>query len=109
MAPKIRPPGEPAAGNGLLSRRALIEGAMVAGAAGAGLTNAWGEPLKVQPWMTAPGGNFVAYGQPSHFESKVARNWAAPANPATLGIGSARTPHQFLDGMMTPSGLHFER
>jgi sulfane dehydrogenase subunit SoxC len=37
------------------------------------------------------------------------RNWAAPANPATPGIGSARTPHQFLDGMMTPSGLHFER
>ena len=25
------------------------------------------------------------------------------------GAGSARTPHQYLDGMITPSGLHFER
>jgi sulfane dehydrogenase subunit SoxC len=46
---------------------------------------------------------------PSHYEDKVARTWAAPNNPATPGIGSSRTPHQLLDGMITPSGLHYER
>ena len=35
------------------------------------------------------------------------RTWA-PA-PGTTGIGSSRTPHQLLDGMITPSGLHYER
>jgi sulfane dehydrogenase subunit SoxC len=105
---------EPAAGNGILSRRIFLERALIAGAAGAGvagngITAASAEPLPVAPWMKQPGSAFVAYGQPSRFEDKVVRNWAAPANPATQGIGSARTPHQLLDGMMTPSGLHFER
>src|SRR5262249_61396679 len=50
----------------------------------------------------------VPHGQPSHFESKVARV-GTPPNPTTPGIGVVRTPHQMLDGMMTPSGLHFER
>ena len=48
--------------------------------------------------MKEPGAQFLSYGTPSRFENKVVRNWAAPANPATPGIGSARTPHQFLDG-----------
>jgi sulfane dehydrogenase subunit SoxC len=105
--------GDPAAGNGLLSRRSLLERALMAGAgaagAGAGITSAGAEPLPVAPWMKEPGGQFLAYGTPSRFESKVVRNWAPPANPATHGIGSARTPHQFLDGTITPSGLHYER
>jgi sulfane dehydrogenase subunit SoxC len=104
--------GDPVAGNGLLSRRIFLERTLVAGAAGGavgnGITTAGAEPLTVAPWMKQPGLPFVAYGQPSRFE-KVARTWAAPANPATQGIGSARTPLQHLDGMMTPSGLHFER
>jgi sulfane dehydrogenase subunit SoxC len=101
------------AGNGLLSRRSLLEGALIAGAGaagvGSGITSAGAEPLPVAPWMKEPGAQFLAYGTPSRFESKVVRNWARPANPATYGIGSARTPHQFLDGMITPSGLHYER
>jgi sulfane dehydrogenase subunit SoxC len=102
--------GDAVAGNGLLSRRALLEGAMVAGAAGAaGVTGAKADPLPVAPWMKQPGAQFLAYGVPSRFEDKVVRNWAPTPNPATPGVGSARTPHQFLDGMMTPSGLHFER
>ena len=32
-----------------------------------------------------------------------------PPNPATQGVGAARTPLHLLDGMITPSGLHFER
>jgi sulfane dehydrogenase subunit SoxC len=103
--------GDPVAGNGLLSRRALLEGALVAGAAGAGtaVTGAGAEPLPVAPWMKEPGAQFAAYGTPSRFESKVVRTWANPANPATRGIGTARTPHQLLDGIITPSGLHFDR
>jgi sulfane dehydrogenase subunit SoxC len=36
---------------------------------------------------------------------------AIPAlpNPATQGVGTARTPLHLLDGIITPSGLHFER
>ena len=100
---------EHAAGNGILSRRALLEGALIGGAAGAGLVPAQAEPLTVPPWSKQPGSAFTPYGEPSRFESKVVRSGAPPANPATPGIGSIRTPHQALDGMMTPSGLHFER
>jgi sulfane dehydrogenase subunit SoxC len=103
------PPVEPAAGNGILNRRVFLEGALIAGATGAGLTSAAAEPLAVQPWMKVPGADFAPYGQPSQFESKVVRALARPANPATPGIGTARTPLHLLDGMMTPSGLHFER
>ena len=102
-------PVEPAAGNGILNRRIFLEGALVAGATGAGLTSAAAEPLPVPRWMKVPGADFAAYGQPSQFESKVVRALARPANPATQGIGTARTPLHLLDGMLTPSGLHFER
>jgi sulfane dehydrogenase subunit SoxC len=104
-----RPNVEPAAGNGILNRRIFLEGALVAGATGAGLTSAAAEPLPVPRWMKVPGANFAPYGQPSQFESKVVRAIAPPANPATQGIGTARTPLHLLEGMMTPSGLHFER
>jgi sulfane dehydrogenase subunit SoxC len=100
---------EPAAGNGILSRRIFLEGALLAGAAGASATGALAEPLAVPRWSKEPGAPFNAYGQPSHFEDKVARTWAPPANPATPGVGSSRTPHHLLDGMITPSGLHYER
>ena len=104
-----RPNVDPAAGNGILNRRIFLEGALVAGATGAGLASAAAEPLQVPRWMKVPGANFAPYGQPSQFESKVVRAIAPPANPATQGIGTARTPLHLLEGMMTPSGLHFER
>jgi sulfane dehydrogenase subunit SoxC len=100
---------EQAAGNGILSRRALLEGALIAGAAGSGLQSAMAEPLAVPRWSTEPGAPFAPYGEPSHFESKVVRVGPPTANPATPGVGVVRTPHHLLDGMMTPSGLHFER
>ena len=59
--------------------------------------------------MKQPGAAFSAYGQPSRFESKVVRTIAPPANPATQGIGTARTPLQLLNGTITPNGLHFDR
>src|SRR5262245_45912243 len=98
---------EPAAGNGILNRRIFLETALAAGATGAALSGAAAEPLVVQPWMKRPGSNFVPYGQPSRFEEKVVRT--VPAGAANTGVGTARTPLHLLEGVITPSGLHFER
>jgi sulfane dehydrogenase subunit SoxC len=102
-------PSDPAAGNGILNRRVFLEGALAAGAAGAGMSSAAAEPLAVQPWMKVPGAGFAGYGQPSRFEDKVVRLVPALPNPATQGVGASRTPLHLLDGIITPSGLHFER
>jgi sulfane dehydrogenase subunit SoxC len=98
--------GDLAAGNGILSRRIFLEGALVSGAAGAGTSSALAEPLAVQSWMKEPGAGFAPYGQPSRFEDKVARAILSPPNPPLPGIGTARTP---LHLRITPSGVHFER
>ena len=102
------PNEERAAGNGLLNRRIFLERALVAGATGISITGASAEPLTVPNWSKQPGRGFDAYGQLSSFE-KTGRLIPPPANPATQGVEVARTPHQMLDGMITPSGLHFER
>ena len=108
---KDEPLAEPVAGNGILNRRIFLERTLLASAVGvgAGASGALAEPLTVPRWSKEPGGPFTAYGVPSRFEDKVVRTWAAPNNPATPGIGSSRTPHHLLDGMITPSGLHYER
>lgn len=98
-----------AAGNGLLDRRLFLEAALVGGATGALALGASAEPLVVQPWMKQPGKALEPYGQPSKFEGRTVRATPPPPNPATQGVGSARTPHHLLDGIITPSGLHFER
>jgi sulfane dehydrogenase subunit SoxC len=100
---------EPVAGNGILSRRLFLQGALAAGAAGAGIRGASAEPLAVEPWMKTPGAAFSGYGQPSRFEARVERFIPPPPNPATPGVGPARTPLHLLEGIITPSGLHFER
>lgn len=102
-------PGDPVAGNGILSRRLFLGRALAAGAIGVGVREAVAEPLAVQPWMKAPGAGFAGYGQPSRFEAKVTRFIPPAPNPATQGVGPARTPLHLLDGIITPSGLHFER
>ena len=105
-----KPQIEHAAGNGMLNRRVFLEGAFVAAATGAaGATMARAEPLAVPRWMKQPGAALTAYGQPSRFESKVVRSLPPPPNPATTGIGVARTPLQLLNGTITPNGLHFDR
>src|SRR3954453_10047089 len=98
------------AGNGLLHRRMFLTAGTVAAAAvtRAALPDpAAADALPVEPWMKLPGSGFAGYGQPSKFESKVARTFASL--PGTTGTGSARTPHHLLDGMITPNGVHFER
>jgi sulfane dehydrogenase subunit SoxC len=88
-----------------MHRRAFIAGAALAGAAAADPARA--EALAVEPWMTAPGAPFTAYGQPSRFETNVARVFVNPPNAP--GSGAARTPLSRLQGTITPNGLHFER
>jgi sulfane dehydrogenase subunit SoxC len=107
MTKRSEPPDtHQVAGNGLLDRRFLLR-AGTALAAGGIATSARTEPLKVAPWMLAPGAPFVPYGQPSRFESPVVRTFASL--PGTTGTGASRSPLHALEGMITPNGLHFER
>src|SRR5215471_4193114 len=98
---------EHVASNGLLHRRMFLAGGGAAMGAGAMVDQAGAAPLVVEPWMKIPGAPFNGYGQPSKYEEKVARTWASA--PGTSGTGSSRTPHHLLNGMITPSGLHYER
>jgi len=50
----------------------------------------------------------TAHGAPSPFEAHVRRQPIA-SQPGTDGSGASRTPLQHLDGIITPSRLHFER
>jgi sulfane dehydrogenase subunit SoxC len=103
--------GAPVAGNGLLHRRAFLHGgvlttggALVA-AAGAHAAEAVG--AAAPPWMTRPGAVMSGYGMPAHWEAEVKRIFQlAPGREPT---GASRTPLQFLEGIVTPNGLHFER
>src|SRR5262249_31310940 len=107
MKERCRSETERVAGNGLLHRRMFLAGGAAAMGAGAVVDQAGAAPLDVEPWMKIPGAPFNGYGQPSKYEEKVARTWASA--PGTTGTGSSRTPHHLLNGMITPSGLHYER
>jgi sulfane dehydrogenase subunit SoxC len=100
---------EVVAGNGLLDRRALLgRGILIAGAAAAGAggaASAAAEPLKDAPWTTAPGATTPVLQTPSRFEKDVVRALSNPnGEPRTQ---HARTPHQLLNGTITPNSLHF--
>jgi sulfane dehydrogenase subunit SoxC len=103
-------PDEPIAGGGLLHRRTFLKRSLAL-AGTAGLANgalAANAPLPEErpPWMMRPGKLRSEYGQPSPHESEVTRSLTATRTP---GAGSSGTPHQHLTGIITPSGLHFER
>lgn len=94
-----------AAGNGLLHRRIFLKSSLTGGLA---LMSATAAGLTREPWMTAPGAPMSPSGAPSEFEAYLQR---APigSQPGTTGSGASRTPLQHLDGIITPSRLHFER
>ncbi len=102
------PPLEHVAGNGLIHRRALLgSGMMFAGAlsTGAALTSAAAEPLTEPEWSLEPGAVTPLLQTPSRFEKNVVRNLSNPkGDPRTQ---HARTPHQMLNGTVTPNSLHF--
>ena len=101
----------PVAGGGFLHRRLLLKrgvaltltGAapLVPGAAAAGTD------LSDPPWLHKTGGPFTGYGTPSKYENAVVRNIGGNRNAA--GDGVSWTPLEDLEGIVTPSGLHFER
>jgi len=66
-------------------------------------------PPAIPESMKTPGAPVGAklYGEPSRFESKVIRN--VPANQAQYISSASRTPLGDLDGIITPSGLFYER
>ena len=93
------------AGNGLLPRRLFLTG----GIAGLSLLRAVPgfAQQNVPAWMRAPGAPLRPYGERSAHESNVQR--LVGSMPGTTGSGSSRTPLEFLEGMITPNSLHFER
>ncbi len=104
--------GEPVAGNGLLHRRFFLQsGAALAGAAAvsAGPALAEGIAAGSPPTMLRPGAPFNAYGMPSHWRDYIKRIVVTNAPPGREVTGSSRTPLQFLEGTITPAGLHYVR
>jgi sulfane dehydrogenase subunit SoxC len=95
----------PAAGNGLLDRRFFLK-ASVAG--GATLMSAQACSSDRPDWMRGPGAPMSEIGAPSEHEAHVRRN-SVWSKPGTTGVGISLTPLELLDGIITPSRLHFER
>lgn len=90
-------------------RRFLTHSASVAGTLAAGGVAANAAAQEVPAWMKTMGTPMRAYGTPSSFEKAVQRPFASGYASVTPGAGSSRTPHQSLEGTITPNGLHFER
>jgi sulfane dehydrogenase subunit SoxC len=88
-----------------LSRRKILQAAL----AGAGAVAA--TPAKADDYitkaMTTPGRPFTAYGMPAKYEDGVKRILRPPG--IAPGTGASLTPIESLEGIITPSGLHFDR
>jgi sulfane dehydrogenase subunit SoxC len=96
------------AGNGLITRRALLGGGVTfVGALGTSgtTTGAGAEPLADAPWSLAVGGITPPVQTASPFEKDVTRTLSNPRGE--FRTSHARTPHQLLGGTVTPNGLHF--
>jgi sulfane dehydrogenase subunit SoxC len=103
------------AGGGLLDRRLFLRRGLVLSGLGISARPAIAAPPAAAPvdasarpsWMREPGQPFTNYGQPSPQQRSVAR-WVS-ANRGVAGNGVSWTPLHELEGIITPSGLHFER
>lgn len=107
---------QPVAGGGLLDRRIFLKHGLQLGAASMLTANSLSVAAKEQAadsaltapdWMREPGLPFSNYGKPSPHEKKIFR-WVS-ANKIAPGNGVSWTPLHELEGILTPSGLHFER
>lgn len=94
-------------------RQFLRAGGALAGAALApavpAVTTGQAQPLEVAPWSKTPGEPALwhPYGQPSPYEKNVVRRSRGSA--PFPGANSSMTPLQDLFGIITPTGLVFER
>ena len=91
------------AGNGLLSRRFFI--------AGTGVTLMSATALGAERGQTTllPGAPLSSAGSPAQYELGGLQRTNVSSAPGSSGTGVSRTPLQHLDGIVTPSRLHFER
>ncbi len=106
-----------------IATAALGAGTLLTGRAASAETNAqmlnnrggWEEqppnpadlPPNVPPWMQEQGRPLTPYGHPSPYEKAVVR---VPTNLTPTELSSWNfTPLQYLQGTVTPNGLHFER
>src|SRR5690606_5679774 len=100
----------PVAGNGLLHRRSFLRGgaALLGSLAPLAARPARADGARgVPPWMKAPGTGRRPYGGRARHGEHVSR--LVGAAPGTTGAGASRTPLERLEGIITPSALHFER
>ena len=112
---------QPVAGGGILHRRLLLKHGLVLATATAASGRALAGPAADAPkaaekipenlaspsWMHKTGLPFTGYGKPSAHEKRVLRN--VGGNRDLAGNGVSWTPLEELEGIITPSGLHFER
>jgi sulfane dehydrogenase subunit SoxC len=107
-APAIERNAQPGARRAFLRGLAGASAALASGGAAAGFTP--GEPLPVPDSMKRLGKPVAAqpYSQPSPHEANVIRR-QSPGLTRTNESSIAFTPLQNLFGIITPSGLHFER
>ena len=96
-----------------LRRAALLGGGVAATTATAralAQDDSAAAPLAVPPWSKSLGAPILAspYGVPSRFEANVRRR-ESPGLTRTAHSSVAFTPLQSLFGIITPSGVHFER
>ena len=97
-------------------RRAfLVQGAAIAGSLAASAARPAGVPADAQspadpPWTRTLGAPILAspYGVPSRYEAGVVRR-QSPGLTRTAQSSVSFTPLQSLFGIITPSGLHYER
>jgi len=95
----------PAAGNGLLHRRVFLKGGV---ATSLSLMSAGAVALERKEWSRIPGAGMSEAGAPSPHENHLVRG-PIGSQTGTTGAGASRTPLQHLEGIITPSRLHFER
>ena len=89
-------------------RKFLARGAaLVSGAAV--LPGARADNLAGEAWERVYGAGFTRYGQPSRFEQAVGRHIAQPYGEMAPGSGAALSPIEALDGIITPTSVHFIR
>ena len=94
------------AGNGLLDRRLFLSQALRFSAISM-VAPAVVAAEQDEPWRRVPGAGFSNYGTPSTHEKSVVRWISETAMAPTNGV--SWSPLHELDGVITPSGLHFER
>ena len=88
------------------SRRKFLQTALAGAGAAAAIPLSVKADEYVTPSMTTPGKAFTPYGMPSGHE-EVKRLLRPPG--ISPGTGGSLSPLESLEGMITPSGLHFER